>query len=133
MCIEGGCVRLDVQEGCSVQSIDPVHPERVTALILVSPAAGPDQSLGSRYPWLVKLPQVQRLGPLLVRRIANSGPETIDLAWHNPANQPADTLPLYTKPLKAENWDLALWHFSTAINESLVPDQIGQLKMPRPI
>ncbi len=89
------------------------HPDRVEALILVSPAVSDRKNFSAKYPDLIILPQVQRLGPLLVRRIADTGLETLADAWHDPSRQPADTIPLYTKPLQAENWDhrpLALFH-----------------------
>jgi pimeloyl-ACP methyl ester carboxylesterase len=107
-----------------------LHPERVLALILVSPATGSGDRSDSLTKALIKLPQVQRLGPLLVRSIADSGLETLENAWHNPDNQPEDTIPLYTKPLQAENWDIALWHYSTTSNESDLPNQLGMFDLP---
>ncbi|MBN2045601.1 MAG: alpha/beta hydrolase [Anaerolineales bacterium] len=107
-----------------------LHPERVLALILVSPALGTGQSPVTKFSALMKLPQARRIGPLLVRSIADSGLETLATAWHNPQNQPEDTIPLYTKPLQAENWDIALWHFSTSMVESQLPNQLDQFNLP---
>ena len=106
------------------------HPDQVTALILVSPAVSGRRSLLTRLNWLIDAPQTQRIGPLLVRRIAKTGPETINQAWHDPSKQPADTLELYTKPLKAENWDVALWHFSTTGEVSDLPDRLDEFNLP---
>jgi len=106
------------------------HPEQVGALILVSPAVGSGGGPLAGLDWLIDTPQLQRLGPLLVRRIAETGPDTIDQAWHDPASQPGDTLPLYTKPLRAENWDLALWYFSTTGEASDLPDRLGDFDLP---
>ena len=106
------------------------HPDRVEALILVSPAVSHRNTYAAKHPNLIILPQVQRLGPLLVRRIADTGLETIDQAWHDPALQPEDTIPLYTKPLKAENWDLALWHYSTGDEISDLPARLDQFSLP---
>lgn len=106
------------------------HPERVSALILVSPAVGGGGGPYSKYQWLLDTPQMQRIGPLLVRQIQASGLEIIDRAWHDPSRQPEDTIPLYTKPLKAENWDFALWQYSTASQPSDLPERIGQLNLP---
>jgi pimeloyl-ACP methyl ester carboxylesterase len=107
-----------------------IHPQRVQALILVSPAVGNRQSPTAKFRQLIKLPQVQRLGPLMVRKISESGLETINQAWHDPGKQPEDTIPLYTKPLRAENWDLGLWHYSTAANQSDLPNQLDQFDLP---
>lgn len=106
------------------------HPERVTALVLVSPAIGGGGGPYSQYRWLFNTPQMQRIGPLLVRGISKSGLETIDQAWHNPANQPTDTIPLYTKPLQAENWDFALWQYTTASQPSSLPEHLDEFSLP---
>ena len=106
------------------------HPDQVQALILVSPAVGSGGGPLAGRDWLVDLPQIQRLGPLLVRRIAETGPETIDQAWHDPARQPADMFPLYEKPLRAENWDLALWYLSTTGEVSDLPDRLSEFDLP---
>jgi pimeloyl-ACP methyl ester carboxylesterase len=67
------------------------------------------------------------MGPLLVRRISESGLETIDEAWHDPNKQPIDTIALYTKPLQAVNWDIGLWHYSTSPEVSDLPEKLDQL------
>jgi pimeloyl-ACP methyl ester carboxylesterase len=106
------------------------HPSQVTALILVSPAVGGGGGPYSKYQWLLNTPQMQRIGPLLVREIRDSGLQTIDQAWHDPSIQPADTIPLYTKPLSAENWDFALWEYSTSSQSSDLPERLSQLSLP---
>jgi pimeloyl-ACP methyl ester carboxylesterase len=106
------------------------HPEHVKGLILVAPSFGGGGGGYSRYGWLLNTPQMQRLGPLLVREISDSGLETIDRAWHDPSKQPADTVPLYTKPLQAENWDVGLWLYSTAPAGSSLRDRLGEFSLP---
>ena len=106
------------------------HPEKVTALILVSPSQGSGKSFASRFGWIVNSPQMQRMGPLLVRRIAETGLETLEKAWYDSSRQPPDMIQLYTKPLQAENWDVALWHYSTTGEVSQLPDQLGLFDLP---
>lgn len=106
------------------------HPDAVHALILVSPAVGNGGSPYSNLGWLLQTPQLQRIGPLLVRGIQRSGLELVDQAWHTPAKQPPDTLPLYTKPLQAENWDFALWQYSTASAGTTLNTQLSDLNLP---
>lgn len=91
------------------------HPERVRALILISPAVG----IGGGPPgWLAPLlrtPQLEHLGPLLVRRISGSGGSSLlNAAWHDPTKITPDVLEGYRKPLRANDWDKALWSLSTA-------------------
>ena len=91
------------------------HPERVAGLILVDPAVG----IGGGAPgWLQPLlntPQLNHLGPLLVRRISKGGGgELLQRAWHDPTKLTADVVAGYRKPLRANNWDEALWQFTRA-------------------
>jgi pimeloyl-ACP methyl ester carboxylesterase len=106
------------------------HPERVEGLILVDPSFGSGGSRHSRYGWLLNTPQMQRLGPLLVREISESGLETIDRAWHDPSKQPDDTIALYTKPLQTENWDVGLWLYSTAPGGRSLRERLGEFTLP---
>jgi pimeloyl-ACP methyl ester carboxylesterase len=105
------------------------HPGRVQALILVDPAFGSGGPY-ARYGWLLNTPQLQHLGPLLVRGISESGLETIDLAWHDPSKQPDDTIQLYTKPLQVENWDIGLWLYSTSQTATSLRERLGELTLP---
>ena len=62
-------------------------------------------------------------------QFVDSSLETLDEAWHDPSRQPEDTIPLYTKPLQAENWDVALWHYSTA-EKSDLQDRFEEFDLP---
>jgi len=84
------------------------HPDRVQALILVDPAV---YEAGNGPSWLrpfYNTPQMNHLGPLIVRSIESSGIDLIKLAWYDPSKITAETMNGYTKPLQAENWDRAL-------------------------
>ncbi len=90
------------------------HPERVAALVLISPAVYTDGP-----PPLArlvsKLPQVERLGPRLLRwALPRFGQQGIDLAWHDPSRVTAEIRRGYALPLEAQHWDRALWAFSQA-------------------
>lgn len=106
------------------------YPERVTALVLVSPALGGGGGPYARYDFLFSLPQVDRFGPLLVRGIADSGMDVLQAAWHDPSRQPPDTASLYRKPLQAENWDVGLWQFTRAAQPTDLPERLGQISQP---
>lgn len=106
------------------------HPDAVRALILVSPAVGSGGNTYAKFGWLLQTPQMQRIGPLLVRSIQRSGLDLIEQAWHDPSKQPADTILLYTKPLQAEYWDFALWQYSTAKDDAPLPLNLGDLNLP---
>ncbi len=103
-------------------------PERVQALVLV------DAAVFNNVPaWACSLlytPQIRHLGPLLVRLIQTRGPDLIRLAWHDPANITPDVLAGYQKPLRAENWDRALWELTLASCQSDLPISLSQIIQP---
>lgn len=106
------------------------HPDRVSALILVDPAV---YSGGGTPAWLRPLlatPQMRRLGPLIARQIQQRGPELINLAWHNPELITPETIELYRKPLRVENWDKALWEFTLASGPTGLGQRLGELDLP---
>ena len=107
------------------------YPDRVESLILVDPALGGG---GGRFPqWALPLlatPQMRHVGPLLVRSIADSGNDTIRLAWHNPALVTEDIVAGYRKPLTAKNWDRALYEFTIASRAMAWKDRFAELTMP---
>jgi pimeloyl-ACP methyl ester carboxylesterase len=73
---------------------------------------------------------MRHLGPLLARQIQTRGPQLIELAWHDPSKITPDILEGYQKPLRAPNWDKALWELTVASRESGLPDQLGRLTLP---
>ncbi len=52
---------------------------------------------------------LRRLGPLLARRIATGGDDFIRAAFHDPLLVTPKILAGYRRPLRAHNWDRALW------------------------
>ena len=89
-------------------------PERVKALVLVSPSI---YRTGSATTWLTPLlrtPQMRRLGPRLVRGIASSGGNLINLSWHDPSRITSDIMEGYRRPLRAENWYVGLWFYTSS-------------------
>lgn len=100
------------------------HPERVTALVLVDPAI----SGGPR--WLqplLRTPQLDHLGPRLVRSIADYGDDGIRRAWHDPTRITADVFAGYRMPLRANDWDRALWEFSRADRDGSIGKRLQEL------
>lgn len=105
-------------------------PERVQALILVSPAI---YEGGGTPEWirpLLRLPQVRRLGPLLVRWQVAQLERALPTAWHNPSKVTPEILQGYKKPLQVEGWDTAFWEFLSASRPAGVADQLDRLTMP---
>ena len=106
------------------------HPERVQALILVDPAV---YEGGGGPSWLrlfYKTPQMNHLGPLIVRSIQSSGLDLIKMAWYDPSKITPETMAGYTKLLKADNWDRALWYFTAASQPSNLPERLSEFTLP---
>jgi pimeloyl-ACP methyl ester carboxylesterase len=105
------------------------HPERVQALILVDPAVY--ESGGPEWVSILgKTPEMQHLGPLFVRSIETSGLDLIKTAWHDPTKITQETWDGYTKPLRADNWDRALWDFTIASHDTGLTRHLSDLSMP---
>ncbi len=99
------------------------HPNRVAALVLVDPAVN---SPGRWLRPLLQTPQLERLGMLSVRSLADRGDEAIRRAWHDPGLITPEVYAGYRKPLRANNWDKALWQFTTA-DQAALSTQLSQL------
>jgi pimeloyl-ACP methyl ester carboxylesterase len=105
------------------------YPQRVQALILVDPAVYEKGAPG----WvhiLGKTPEMRHLGPLFVRSIQDSGLDLIQTAWHDPTRITQETWEGYTRPLKADNWDQALWDFTMASHDTGLLQHLQDLKTP---
>ncbi len=106
------------------------HPDRVEALILVDPAVFEG---GGGPSWLrpfYNTPEMNHLGPLIVRSIESSGIDLLKMAWYDPSKITLETMNGYTRPLKAENWDRALWYFTAAGQPSGLPERLGEFTLP---
>lgn len=105
------------------------YPERVQTLVLVSPAVYNSGSPCWRR-LLFNTPQMNHLGPLLARRIQVWGRNFGEQAWHDPSKLTNEIWAGYTRPLKAENWDRALWYFMAANQELNLPEQLDRIQLP---
>ncbi|MGL4650708.1 MAG: alpha/beta fold hydrolase [Caldilineaceae bacterium] len=106
------------------------HPDRVEALVLLSPAiyAG-----GGSPAWvrpLLQTPQAARLGPLLARRIQQWGLDFAASAWHDPSLIDESVWEGYRRPLLAENWDVGLWELTRASRASGLESRLNELTLP---
>ena len=99
------------------------HPNRVAALVLVDPAVN---SPGRWLRPLLQTPQLERLGMLRVRSLADRGDEAIQRAWHDPGLITPEVYAGYRKPLRANDWDKALWQFATA-DQAPLSTELSQL------
>jgi len=105
------------------------YPQRVEALILVDPAVY--ENGGPAWVRILgKTPEMQHLGPLFVRSIRKSGLDLIRTAWHDPSRITQATWDGYTRPLKVDNWDRALWDFILASHDTGLLQHLQDFKLP---
>jgi pimeloyl-ACP methyl ester carboxylesterase len=107
------------------------HPDRVAGLILVDAAiyAGGGAPAWARP--LLYTPQFNRMGPYLMRQIAEEpGENFIRSAWNNPANIPDVLWEAYRLPLRVNNWDKALWELTKASRRPNFVNSLTSLNVP---
>ena len=106
------------------------HPERVRALVLISPAvfrAGPPAFVRS----LLSLPGMSSAGPFLLRQLLpRFGDRGIEAAWHDPSRITPEILAGYRLPLQVKGWDRALWAFTLASAPSDLAERVALLRVP---
>jgi pimeloyl-ACP methyl ester carboxylesterase len=105
------------------------YPERVQALVLISPAVYQEGNPA----WirlLSNVPLMDRFGPLIARRIQVWGRKFGEMAWHDPSKLSDAIWAGYTRPLQAENWDRGLWYFMVANQNLNLPGQLVCLRLP---
>ena len=106
------------------------YPQYVDALILVDPAL---LTTGGSPAWLnplLRLPSINRIGPLIVRTIANRSLSLLDRAYHDPSMISEETIEGYTRPFRVRNWDIAFWDFLKAAEDLDLAERLDELNMP---
>jgi pimeloyl-ACP methyl ester carboxylesterase len=116
----GGTLALD----CAAAGEVPA-----THLVLIAPAAlsggGPPGIRLVRF-----LPPLDRLGPLLVQGISESGNEVLfDSVWDSSVLTD-EVLAGYRAPLQVEGWERGLWEFTLAPRREVDPEVLKTIDLP---
>ncbi|MFZ2413461.1 MAG: alpha/beta hydrolase [Candidatus Cryosericum sp.] len=106
------------------------YPQAVQAMVLVSPAVSSSSGSSRFLKSLIHTPQVQHLGPLLVRALVPRMQSLVKTAWHDPVAMPSDVIPACQKPLTASNWDAGLWYVTSAPGQLDLWDQVSSIQEP---
>jgi len=106
------------------------HPQRVKGLILVDAAIYTGGGAPSFVRPLLHAPQLDRLGPLLARQIAVRGDAFLNSAWHDPSRITPEIRAGYRKPLRAANWDQALWELTRASQQADLSTRLQEIDIP---
>ncbi len=89
-------------------------PDRVEALVLVAPAIYVSESMPA---WLLRTPQIRRLGPLLARSLATSK-SFFEMCYADSEAWTQEKAARTTVHTRVEGWDSALWAYLQAWNSS---------------
>lgn len=106
------------------------HPERVQGLVLVDAAIYEGGGTPGWIRPLLNTPQMDHLGPLLARQISRRGDAFLESAWHDPSEITPQIRAGYREPLRARDWDRALWELTKASQRRDLGDQMGELAIP---
>ncbi len=118
----GGAIALEVALA---------HPERVAGLILVAPAVYEGGGAPAWSKPLLRTPQADRVGPLLMRQLGgSSGEDFLRASWFDPEAIDETTWEAYRRPLMANDWDRALWELVKASREPQLVERLGEVRVP---
>lgn len=97
------------------------HPERVAGLILAAPAVLSGNGSPPLAQALSNTPQLRQIGPLFARLIGQ-----VEFAGDLTELQKEQA----AIGTQVENWDVALWEFTTVTNQLNLSDQFDQITQP---
>ena len=105
------------------------HPDRVAGLVLVGAAVYVGGGAPAWVKPLLRTPQLNRIGPLIVRQIGgDQGDAFLRSSWADPTRLDEATVAAYRRPLQVTDWDRALWEL---VKASAQPDLVPLLPAVR--
>lgn len=107
-----------------------LNPTKVLALVLVDPAILTTGGTPEGLDWLWAIPQIDRLGPILVASIATSGDDLLRESFVDQTLITEDVYAGYHLPLKVKGWEEAFWNFATASKANDLAENLNTLTMP---
>jgi pimeloyl-ACP methyl ester carboxylesterase len=107
-----------------------VRGDVISGLILVDPAILTTGGGPEGIQWFYDIPQIARLGPILVSSIATSGDALIYESFFDQDAVTDAVLDGYHEPLKVAGWEQAFWNFATASKANDLKDNLGSLRQP---
>lgn len=116
--------------GVAVQ-VALAHPERVAGLVLVGASTYGEAGVPRWLRPLLNTPQAARVGPLAMRQAAEEpGLQFLRRAYADPERLTDESIAGYRVPLRADNWDGALWEFVRAGPSPNLAARLTELRVP---
>lgn len=107
-----------------------LNPTKVQGLILVDAAIVTTGGSPGGLKWLYQIPQIDRLGPILVSSIAQTGDDVIRRSHFDQTQVTQEVLDGYRQPLKVKGWERAFWNFATASRDNDLLANLATIKTP---
>lgn len=107
-----------------------LKPDTVDQLVLVAPAVSTTGGLPGWLAPFVGLPQIQRLGPILVQGIATSGEQLLEQSFVDQAVLTDEVREGYRAPLTVVGWEEGLWRFTTAPRDNGLVANLDGITQP---
>jgi pimeloyl-ACP methyl ester carboxylesterase len=107
-----------------------LNPATVQRLILVDAAI---LTTGGGPEWLnpvLSIPQMDTLGPLLVREIASSGDDLLRQSYLDQTKLTQLVIDGYRQPLEVAGWESGFWEFTIAPRSNDLQANLGSIKTP---
>ena len=104
-----------------------LNPKKVDSLILVDPAILTTGGVPSWLTWVLDIPQLDRIGPLLVGQISSSGDSVIRQSWFDESKITPEIFDGYRAPLEIKGWESAFWEFVKAPKVTDLSDNLAEL------
>jgi pimeloyl-ACP methyl ester carboxylesterase len=107
-----------------------VNPAVISSLVLVDPAILTTGGTPDGLDWLWAIPQIDRLGPILVAGIASSGMDLLRESYADQSMLTPAVLRGYRAPLTVNGWEEGFWNFSTASRTNELAANIPDVTIP---
>jgi len=107
------------------------HPDRVAALVLVSPAVVRGGGAPAWTRPLLHTPQMGRIGPMIMRQLGGEAGESfLRAAYARPERLDPIDVSAYRRALGVHDWDRALWELVKASREPRSLPRLASVRVP---
>ncbi len=107
-----------------------LNPTKVQALVLVDAAILTTGGSPEGLDWFYQIPQIQRLGPVLVSSIAKTGDDLLRKSFFDQSKVTQAVYDGYHRPLKVKGWERAFWNFAISSKKNDLVNNLNQIKTP---
>lgn len=107
-----------------------LNPAKVQGLVLVDAAIITTGGSPDGLSWFYQIPQIDKLGPILVSSIAQTGDDLLRRSHFDQSQVTQDVYDGYHQPLKVKGWERAFWRFATASRKNDLLANLGTIKTP---